>query len=76
MSGGDAKKILERHGFRQVRRESSHMIMQLELEGTTITVPVPDHDELAIGTLSSIIRQSGIARREFEPGKKKKKGGR
>ena len=33
--------------------------------GTT-TVPVPDHHELKIGTLLSIIRQSGLPRSEFE----------
>ena len=32
----------------------------------TITVPVPDHKELRIGTLFSIIRQSQIPRSEFE----------
>nr|HPO10170.1 type II toxin-antitoxin system HicA family toxin [bacterium] len=32
----------------------------------TITVPVPDHDEVRIGTLQSIIRQSGVPRKEFE----------
>jgi hypothetical protein len=31
----------------------------------TITVPIPDH-QLAMGTLLSIIRQSGIARTAFE----------
>jgi len=36
-----------------------------EGRGTT-TVPVPEHDELRIGTLLSIIRQSGVARNEFE----------
>ena len=35
------------------------------LEGTT-TVPVPDHAELAIGTLLSIIRQSRVPRAAFE----------
>lgn len=34
-------------------------------EGTT-TVPVPDHDELAIGTLLAIIRQSRLPRTAFE----------
>ena len=32
----------------------------------TVTVPVPDHPELKIGTLLSIIRQSGLPRAEFE----------
>jgi len=33
---------------------------------TTITVPVPDHDELRMGTLLGIIRQSGLTRSLFE----------
>jgi len=30
------------------------------------TLTVPDHAELRIGTLQSIIRQSGIAKSQFE----------
>jgi hypothetical protein len=33
---------------------------------STITVPVPDHKEIKIGTLQSIIRQSGISKEHFE----------
>jgi predicted RNA binding protein YcfA (HicA-like mRNA interferase family) len=40
--------------------------MQKALPGGTLTVPVPDHAELRTGTLRAIIRQSGIARAEFE----------
>jgi predicted RNA binding protein YcfA (HicA-like mRNA interferase family) len=40
--------------------------MQLQTEGTTITVPVPLHDTLGRGTLQSIIRQSGLAKSLFE----------
>jgi predicted RNA binding protein YcfA (HicA-like mRNA interferase family) len=40
--------------------------MQLQLPDTTLSVPVPDHKELRLGTLQSIIRQSRIPRREFE----------
>ncbi len=40
--------------------------MQLQKEGTTVTVPVPLHDALRRGTLQSIIRQSGLARSLFE----------
>lgn len=36
--------------------------MQHVIEGSTRTVPVPDHDELRTGTLRSIIRQSGVPR--------------
>jgi len=40
--------------------------MQLKLEGSTRTVPVPDHNEVRIGTLHSIIRQAQLPRRLFE----------
>jgi hypothetical protein len=40
--------------------------MQRRTVAGGITVPIPDHRELAIGTLLSIIRQSGIPRAEFE----------
>ncbi|MFW6181887.1 MAG: type II toxin-antitoxin system HicA family toxin [Spirochaetota bacterium] len=59
-------KILERHGFVEVRRRGSHIVMQKKLKDSTITVPIPDHAELKMGTLTSIIRQSGISRSEFE----------
>ncbi len=32
----------------------------------TVSVPVPNHAEIKIGTLQSIIRQSGVPRSEFE----------
>lgn len=32
----------------------------------TTTIPVPNHKEIRIGTLQSIIRQSGLPRAEFE----------
>jgi predicted RNA binding protein YcfA (HicA-like mRNA interferase family) len=40
--------------------------MQRQSSEGTVTVPVPDHRELKTGTLRSIIRQTGIARTEFE----------
>jgi predicted RNA binding protein YcfA (HicA-like mRNA interferase family) len=57
---------MAQHGFRQVRRKGSHLIMQRATGNTTITVPVPDHDELKWGTLTGIIRQSGLPRTLFE----------
>jgi predicted RNA binding protein YcfA (HicA-like mRNA interferase family) len=66
LSGQEACAILARHGFVEVRRRSSHIVMQLKEEETTTTVPVPDHKELRIGTLRSIIRQSGLPKSEFE----------
>ena len=40
--------------------------MQKEEAGDTVTVPVPEHAEVRIGTLMAIIRQSGIPRSAFE----------
>jgi predicted RNA binding protein YcfA (HicA-like mRNA interferase family) len=40
--------------------------MQKRAEETTLTVIVPDHRELKMGTLLSIIRQSGLGRERFE----------
>jgi len=40
--------------------------MQKRAAGTTIAVPVPDHATLRVGTLQSIIRQSGLPRTLFE----------
>jgi len=39
--------------------------MQKVSADSTTTVPVPDHRELRIGTLMSIILQSGLTRAEF-----------
>jgi predicted RNA binding protein YcfA (HicA-like mRNA interferase family) len=66
LSGRDVCRILEENGFAEVRRRSSHIVMQRRTDDGTVTVPVPDHDEIAKGTLRSIIRQSGLPRELFE----------
>ncbi len=66
LSGREVCAILARYGFIQVRQKDSHIVMQKRDYNGTITVPVPDHAELRIGTLQSIIRQSGVAKNEFE----------
>ncbi|WP_269593431.1 type II toxin-antitoxin system HicA family toxin [Nitrococcus mobilis] len=57
--------ILSKHGFVEVRRRGSHIVMQKKSPQGTITVPVPDHNEIRTGTLQSIIRQSSVTRSEF-----------
>ncbi|HEV2351739.1 MAG TPA: type II toxin-antitoxin system HicA family toxin [Terriglobia bacterium] len=66
LSGKEVCAILERHGFVEVRRRGSHIIMQKNVPDGTVTVPVPDHKELRIGTLQSIIRMSGVPPGESE----------
>jgi predicted RNA binding protein YcfA (HicA-like mRNA interferase family) len=41
--------------FFEVRQKSRHIVMQKKTNNTTITVPVPNHSEIKIGTLQSII---------------------
>jgi predicted RNA binding protein YcfA (HicA-like mRNA interferase family) len=66
LSGQEVCDILEQHGFVQVRQRGSHCIMQRVGDDGATTIAVPDHDELKMGTLRSIIRQSGVSRSEFE----------
>ncbi|MBS3933174.1 MAG: type II toxin-antitoxin system HicA family toxin [Truepera sp.] len=66
LSGREVCGILGRHGFLEVRRRGSHIVMQRHTAEGSTTVPVPDHKELRLGTLRSIIRQSGVPRSEFE----------
>ncbi|OGU30128.1 MAG: hypothetical protein A2X67_13040 [Ignavibacteria bacterium GWA2_55_11] len=66
LSGREVCAILEEHGFAEVRQRGSHIVMQKRTETSTITVPVPNHKEIRIGTLKSIIRQSQLAQKDFE----------
>ena len=68
LSGVDVCRILEQNGFTTVRQRGSHRIMQKKFENSTITVPVPIHNALRQGTLSSIVRQSGLPKFLFEVG--------
>jgi predicted RNA binding protein YcfA (HicA-like mRNA interferase family) len=66
LSVREVRRILEEHDFALVRQRGDHMVMQRQTPGSTITVPVPDHRELRVGTLMSIIRQSQLPRTLFE----------
>lgn len=66
LSGREVCEILSQQGFRQIRQKGSHIIMQRKEGRSTITVPIPDHEELRTGTLLGIIRQSGLPRSLFE----------
>ena len=66
LSGRAVCSILVARGFTEVRQRGSHIVMQKQTSDSTITVPVPNHPELRIGTLQSIIRQSGLPRTLFE----------
>jgi predicted RNA binding protein YcfA (HicA-like mRNA interferase family) len=63
ISGKDCIKALQKTGFDQKRRESSHVILRRDEPFAQIVVP--DHQELATGTLRAIIRDSGLSVEEF-----------
>ena len=65
-SGAELCRLLELNGFVKVRQRGSHRVMQKKTEAGTVTVPIPMHDEIKIGTLMSIMRQSALARSFFE----------
>jgi len=57
-------RILQDHGFVFVSQRGSHSKFRNEL-GNTVIIPHPRKD-IPIGTLRSMIRQSGLDRRLFE----------
>ncbi len=63
LSGRETVKILHRDGWEMVRQKGSHMI--LVKNGQFVTLSVPDHKQLAKGTLRSLIRASGLTIDEF-----------
>lgn len=58
--GRDLYRLLGDPRFRSGRQRGRHAVMQKRTAGTTVTGPVPLHDEMRIGTLQSIVRQSGL----------------
>jgi predicted RNA binding protein YcfA (HicA-like mRNA interferase family) len=66
LSGLAVAKILQENGFVMVRQRGSHIILKFSNETIEISVPVPNHDKIKIGTLLSIIRQSRLPRELFE----------
>lgn len=63
LSGREVVKVFERLGWRLVRQRGSHMIMIKAEEVPTLSVP--DHGEVAKGTLRSLIRAAGLTVEEF-----------
>jgi predicted RNA binding protein YcfA (HicA-like mRNA interferase family) len=64
VSGEETVKALERLGWRVARRASgSHIV--LVKEGSIYSLSVPDHKELARGTLRKILRLANVSVDEF-----------
>jgi predicted RNA binding protein YcfA (HicA-like mRNA interferase family) len=63
LSGREVVKAFTKGGWQMARQRGSHMI--LVKPGHTATLSVPDHHEVARGTLRSLIRSSGLTVEEF-----------
>lgn len=63
LSGRDVVRAFEKLGWQQARQTGSHII--LTKSGHLATLSVPDHREVARGTLRSLIRSSGARVAEF-----------
>jgi predicted RNA binding protein YcfA (HicA-like mRNA interferase family) len=63
VSGRDARRAFERLGWSFARQNGSHMI--LLRPGHIASLSIPDHRELAIGTLRKLIRAAGVTVDDF-----------
>jgi len=63
LSGQRVVKVFQHLGWEVARRRGSHII--LVKEGHIATLSVPDHEEVAKGTLRTLIRSAGLTIDEF-----------
>jgi predicted RNA binding protein YcfA (HicA-like mRNA interferase family) len=63
LSGRDVVKAFTKDGWQMARQRGSHII--LVKTGHMATLSVPDHREVAKGTLRSLIRASGLTVEDF-----------
>ena len=63
ISGRKTVRAFENLGWLVVRQRGSHIIMVKD--GEIATLSIPDHKEIAKGTLRSLIRTAGITVDEF-----------
>lgn len=63
LSGRDVVRVFGKDGWEAVRQRGSHII--LVKPGHVATLSVPDHREVAKGTLRRLIRLSGLSVEAF-----------
>ena len=57
---------LKQFGFDIVSQKGSHMKLRGIVDGKLLTVIVPNHKEIALGTFKSILTQANLTKIEFE----------
>ncbi|MCX6198811.1 MAG: type II toxin-antitoxin system HicA family toxin [Bacteroidetes bacterium] len=65
LSGRELIKILEVFGFVVIRQKGSHIVLKKKTPTGEIGTVVPDHKELAEGTMRGILKQAGISMEDF-----------
>ena len=65
LSGREILRVLEQLGFVQARQKGSHVVMKKSTPEGSVGCVVPLHDEVAIGTLRSILKQAKVSPEEF-----------
>lgn len=63
LNGREVVRVFESFGWEVARQSGSHII--LVKEGELATLSVPEHREVAKGTLQSLIRTAGLTVNEF-----------
>jgi len=63
LGGHEVVRVFQKLGWEVARRRSIHII--LTREGSAATLSVPDHKEVARGTLRALIRAAGLTVEEF-----------
>ncbi len=63
INGREVVRVFTSLGWQVVRQSGSHIIMTKE--GEIATLSIPDHREIAKGTLRSLIRAAGLTVSEF-----------
>jgi predicted RNA binding protein YcfA (HicA-like mRNA interferase family) len=63
VSGGDVVKAFQSFGWNVARQSGSHIIMTKE--GEIASLSIPNHKEVAKGTLRSLIRSANLTVDEF-----------
>jgi len=63
VSGKEAARAFQRAGWEPIGQVGSHLV--LVKSGVRVNLSIPQHKELSVGTLRSLIRSAGMTVEEF-----------
>lgn len=65
LSGKEIIAVLTLLGFAEIRQKGSHIILRKRSIEGDVGCVVPNHKEVAMGTLKGILKQAGITTDDF-----------